>query len=238
MFCAISESQIKTNSSNEGPSSNQVSPINRPGGTILLPSVPSSGPSQQASSSSLGLQGHSHMSGGRLSREMLNIYLVYNIVFFIIFSYHWLSYLHTFLSNWQGQAFYGGRMTEGRLLAVKNATSEAIDHLHKSLESCPSAEAEAPDPKGLKVKTPVRGGIGHSSAFLPPRSVNNAVLSWLAAQVSLMAHQRRALAWLLWRETQKPCGGILGKPTVFLTWLINTLLCEGHLLVSLPLPKH
>lgn len=58
-------------------------------------------------------------------------------------------------------------MTESRLLAVKNATSEAIDHLHKSLESCPSAEAEAPDPKGLKVKTPFRGGIGHSSAFLP-----------------------------------------------------------------------
>lgn len=42
-------------------------------------------------------------------------------------------------------------MTEDRLMAVKNATSEAIDHLHKSLESCPDAEAEAPDPRGLKV---------------------------------------------------------------------------------------
>lgn len=30
-------------------------------------------------------------------------------------------------------------------------------------------------------------------------------------QVTLLPHQRRALAWLLWRETQKPCGGILGK---------------------------
>ncbi|KAA0715342.1 Transcription termination factor 2 [Triplophysa tibetana] len=28
-------------------------------------------------------------------------------------------------------------------------------------------------------------------------------------EVELMPHQRRALAWLLWRETQKPCGGIL-----------------------------
>uniref|UniRef100_A0A8C9Y2X4 Transcription termination factor 2 n=1 Tax=Sander lucioperca TaxID=283035 RepID=A0A8C9Y2X4_SANLU len=72
---------------------------------------------------------------------------------------------------------YGGRMTHDRLLAVKNATCEAIDHLHKSLESCPDAEAEVPDPKGIKV--------------------------------SLLAHQRRALAWLLWRETQNPCGGIL-----------------------------
>uniref|UniRef100_A0A3P9JC95 Transcription termination factor 2 n=1 Tax=Oryzias latipes TaxID=8090 RepID=A0A3P9JC95_ORYLA len=75
------------------------------------------------------------------------------------------------------QAFYGGRMTYDRLLAVKNATCEAIDHLHKSLESCPDPETEVTDPKGIKVP--------------------------------LMPHQRRALAWLLWRETQKPCGGIL-----------------------------
>lgn len=51
----------------------------------------------------------------------------------------------------QAQTFYGGRMTNDRLLAVKNATCESIDHLHKSLESCPDAEAEAPDPKGIKV---------------------------------------------------------------------------------------
>ncbi|XP_060909492.1 transcription termination factor 2 [Labrus mixtus] len=74
-------------------------------------------------------------------------------------------------------AFYGGRMTDNRLLAVKNATCEAIDHLHKSLDSCPDAEAEVTDPRGIKV--------------------------------SLLAHQRRALAWLLWREAQNPCGGIL-----------------------------
>ncbi|XP_034003481.1 transcription termination factor 2 [Trematomus bernacchii] len=75
------------------------------------------------------------------------------------------------------QSFYGGRMTNNRLLAVKNATCEATDHLHKSLESCPDPEAEVPDPKGIKV--------------------------------TLLAHQRSALAWLLWRETQNPCGGIL-----------------------------
>ncbi|KAM6970582.1 transcription termination factor 2 [Aplochiton taeniatus] len=80
-------------------------------------------------------------------------------------------------ANPQNQAFYGGRMTENRLLAVKNATCEAIDHLHGSLESCPDADTEVPDPKGIKV--------------------------------SLLPHQRRALAWLLWRETQNPCGGIL-----------------------------
>ncbi|TWW80404.1 Transcription termination factor 2 [Takifugu flavidus] len=98
------------------------------------------GPSQQASSSSLGLQsrhGSSQMSG----------------------------------ANSQAQAFDGGRMTEDRLMA------EAIDNLHNSLESCPGAEAESPDPRGLKV--------------------------------TLLPHQRRALAWLQWRETQNPCGGIL-----------------------------
>ncbi|XP_047456067.1 transcription termination factor 2 [Mugil cephalus] len=87
------------------------------------------------------------------------------------------GYTQMYGANPQAQAFYGGRMTEDRLLAVKNATSEAIDHLHKSLESCPDAEDEAPDPKGIKV--------------------------------TLLPHQRRALAWLLWREGQKPAGGIL-----------------------------
>ncbi|ROL52325.1 Transcription termination factor 2 [Anabarilius grahami] len=79
--------------------------------------------------------------------------------------------------NPQSQAFYGGRMTENRLLAVRSATTEALDHLHDSLESCPTEDTEAQDPKGIKVE--------------------------------LLPHQRRALAWLLWRETQKPCGGIL-----------------------------
>ncbi|XP_029434603.1 transcription termination factor 2 isoform X2 [Rhinatrema bivittatum] len=75
------------------------------------------------------------------------------------------------------QSLYGDRMTEGSLFAVRNATSEAIDHLHKSLESCPSAESTEEDPAGLKVP--------------------------------LLLHQKQALAWLLWRETQKPQGGIL-----------------------------
>uniref|UniRef100_A0A8C7CFT8 Transcription termination factor 2 n=1 Tax=Oncorhynchus kisutch TaxID=8019 RepID=A0A8C7CFT8_ONCKI len=87
------------------------------------------------------------------------------------------GYTQMYGVNPQSQAFYGGRMTDNRLLAVKNATSEAIDHLHSSLESCPDPNAEVTDPKGIKVP--------------------------------LLAHQRQALAWLLWRETQKPCGGIL-----------------------------
>ncbi|NXJ13640.1 TTF2 factor, partial [Odontophorus gujanensis] len=75
------------------------------------------------------------------------------------------------------QNLYGGRMTEDRIRAVHSATSDAINHLHKSLESCPTEQTVAEDPSGLKVP--------------------------------LLLHQRQALAWLLWRESQRPCGGIL-----------------------------
>lgn len=33
----------------------------------------------------------------------------------------------------------------------------------------------------------------------------------LPSQVPLLQHQKQALTWLLWRESQRPCGGILGK---------------------------
>ncbi|NXN80012.1 TTF2 factor, partial [Bombycilla garrulus] len=72
---------------------------------------------------------------------------------------------------------YGGRMTRDRIRAVHHATFEAINHLHKSLESCPTEETAVEDPSGLKVP--------------------------------LLQHQKQALAWLLWRESQRPCGGIL-----------------------------
>ncbi|NXK67906.1 TTF2 factor, partial [Sylvietta virens] len=75
------------------------------------------------------------------------------------------------------QNLYGGRMTEDRIRSVHSATFEAISHLHKSLESCPTEETAAEDPSGLKVP--------------------------------LLQHQKQALAWLLWRESQRPCGGIL-----------------------------
>ncbi|KAI3355711.1 hypothetical protein L3Q82_004301 [Scortum barcoo] len=141
------ESSGASNSSDGSPGSTQVNPFSRQGGTILLPFPPAPGASQHQASGS--------SLGLQLSQGHTQMYG----------------------GNPQVQAFYGGRMTEDRLLAVKNATCEAIDHLHKSLESCPNAEAEAPDPRGIKVL--------------------------------LLAHQRRALAWLLWRETQNPCGGIL-----------------------------
>ncbi|CAN2387700.1 transcription termination factor [Pristimantis euphronides] len=85
------------------------------------------------------------------------------------------SSLYGVTSQWQ--SLYGGRMTEERLCAVRNATSETIDHLYKSLESCPGPETTAEDPRGLKVP--------------------------------LLLHQKQALAWLQWRETQRPQGGVL-----------------------------
>lgn len=49
------------------------------------------------------------------------------------------------------QTLYGGRMTDDRLNAVYIAISDAINQLHKSLESCPTEEVVAEDPPGLKV---------------------------------------------------------------------------------------
>ncbi|NWS51214.1 TTF2 factor, partial [Chunga burmeisteri] len=86
-------------------------------------------------------------------------------------------YGHSFGMNSGVKNLYGGRMTEDRIRAVHSATSEAINHLHKSLESCPTEQTAAEDPSGLKVP--------------------------------LLLHQKQALAWLLWRESQRPCGGIL-----------------------------
>ncbi|KAM5295352.1 transcription termination factor 2 isoform 2-T2 [Glossophaga mutica] len=77
----------------------------------------------------------------------------------------------------QSSKCYGGPVHQDRLHSVWKVTSEAIDELHRSLESCPGETAVAEDPAGLKVP--------------------------------LLLHQKQALAWLLWRESQKPHGGIL-----------------------------
>ncbi|XP_061579080.1 transcription termination factor 2 [Cololabis saira] len=141
------ESVDERNGKHSATGSSQLNPFSRQGGTILLPCPPVSGAIQPQAS---GISLGLQLSQG----------------------HHQMSGAEP-----QMDAFYGGRMTSDRLLAVKNATCEAIDHLHKSLESCPDPEAEVPDPSGIKV--------------------------------TLLAHQRRALSWLLWRETQNPCGGIL-----------------------------
>lgn len=98
-----------------------MNPFSRPGGTVLLAAPPALCASQHQA------------AGGSLGLQLSQ------------------GFTQMYSANPQVQAFYGGRMTEDRLLAVKNATCEAIDHLHKSLESCPDAETEAPDPKGIKV---------------------------------------------------------------------------------------
>ncbi|XP_039178377.1 transcription termination factor 2 isoform X2 [Crotalus tigris] len=79
--------------------------------------------------------------------------------------------------DFKRQMLYGGPMTNDQLQAVQNATSDAINQLHKSLECCPTEKSVSEDPPELKI--------------------------------SLLLHQKQALSWLLWRENQKPCGGIL-----------------------------
>jgi transcription termination factor 2 len=66
------------------------------------------------------------------------------------------------------------------LRAEKVMTVDTLKHLHGSLKSCPGEDVTAEDPKALRTS------------------------------VKLMPHQKRALAWLIWRESHKPYGGILG----------------------------
>ncbi|KAM7131301.1 LOW QUALITY PROTEIN: transcription termination factor 2 [Ciconia maguari] len=128
-------------------------PLGRPGGTKLITPLPLQDPTARPLPGS-----HSHPSAAATLRSSE-------------------YYGHSFGMNSGAQNLYGGRMTEDRIRAVHSATREAINHLHKSLESCPTEQTVAEDPSGLKVP--------------------------------LLLHQKQALAWLLWRESQRPCGGIL-----------------------------
>ncbi|XP_035396429.1 transcription termination factor 2 isoform X1 [Cygnus atratus] len=128
-------------------------PFGRPGGTKLITPLPLR---DHKAGTSSGLHSHPSAAAALGSSEYCS---------------------HGFGMNSGVQNLYGGRMTEDRLRAVHSATSDAINHLHKSLESCPTEQTVAEDPPGLKVP--------------------------------LLLHQKQALAWLLWRESQRPCGGIL-----------------------------
>ncbi|XP_035170830.1 transcription termination factor 2 [Oxyura jamaicensis] len=128
-------------------------PFGRPGGTKLITPLPLR---DHKAGTSSGLHSHPSAAAALGSSEYCG---------------------HGFGMNSGVQNLYGGRMTEDRLRAVHRATSDAIEHLHKCLESCPTEQTVAEDPPGLKVP--------------------------------LLLHQKQALAWLLWRESQRPCGGIL-----------------------------
>jgi len=78
------------------------------------------------------------------------------------------------------QHLYGGRMTNSRQREARSVTHEAMEKLHKALETMPAEGDMEEQPKLLKSK------------------------------ITLFPHQRQALAWLLWREHQAVApGGIL-----------------------------
>merc|ERR1719400_2799217 len=74
---------------------------------------------------------------------------------------------------------YGGRMNNFQRQEAKTITVDAMAKIHKSLETMPLEGNEEEQPGCLK------------------------------ASIALFGHQKQALAWLLWRETQHPPGGIL-----------------------------
>ncbi|NXJ61497.1 TTF2 factor, partial [Rostratula benghalensis] len=127
-------------------------PLGRPGGTKFITPLPLKDPTARTSSGSRSCPSAAAPLG---SSEYCG---------------------HSFAMSSGVQNLHGSSI-EDRIRAVHSATSEAIDHLHKSLESCPAEQTVAEDPSGLKIP--------------------------------LLQHQKQALAWLLWRESQRPCGGIL-----------------------------
>ncbi|XP_005107364.1 transcription termination factor 2 [Aplysia californica] len=136
------------------------------------------GPSSQVQMSNSGVLPSAHGSSGGVSMApgpQRQAILVQQSVPHL--SHLPLHLQQFFAANPQAMTLYGGRMTAQRLREVGSITTEAIDKLHKQLETCPSDETETPDPAGLNV--------------------------------TLMPHQRHALAWLSWREQQHPPGGIL-----------------------------
>ncbi|KAK3095192.1 hypothetical protein FSP39_011239 [Pinctada imbricata] len=56
-----------------------------------------------------------------------------------------------YAANPQAMTLYGGRMTAARLREVGSVTKEAIEKLHKQLETIPDENTETEDPTGLKV---------------------------------------------------------------------------------------
>ncbi|GLG96545.1 Transcription termination factor 2 [Gryllus bimaculatus] len=80
----------------------------------------------------------------------------------------------------------------------KTLTEEALSDLHGSISTCPTENVLADAPLGLR------------------------------SSVKLMIHQRHALAWLLWRETQRPPAGVLaddmglGKSLTMISLVLKT----------------
>ena len=62
---------------------------------------------------------------------------------------------------------------------ARSITVEAMEKIHKTLETMPAEGDEVEQPNSLR------------------------------SSITLFSHQKQALAWLLWRETQHPPGGIL-----------------------------
>lgn len=56
-------------------------------------------------------------------------------------------------------SLYTGPKNQGHLHSMWKITSDAIDELHRSLETCPDETAVAEDPAGLKVSQ----GVSYNS---------------------------------------------------------------------------